>query len=69
KSVNPDSDAAEKGVRPGDVIVKVSGRDVKKSADVVSGVEEANKAGKSSVLLLLRSQDQQRFVAVALEKS
>lgn len=69
RSVDPDSDAAEKGVRPGDVIVKVSGRDVKKPADVVSGVEEAKKAGKSSVLLLLRSQDQQRFVAITLEKS
>ena len=69
KSVDPDSDAAEKGVRPGDVIVKVSGRDVKKPADVVSGVEEASKADKSSVLLLLRSEDQQRFVALSLQKS
>ncbi|HCX68201.1 MAG TPA: HtrA protease/chaperone protein [Rhodobiaceae bacterium] len=69
RSVDPDSDAAEKGVRPGDIIVKVSGRDVKKPADVVSGVEEAKKAGKSSVLLLLRSRDQQRFVAITLEKS
>ena len=69
RSVDPDSDAAEKGVRPGDIIVKVSGRDVKKPADVVSGVEEAKKTGKSSVLLLLRSQDQQRFVAITLEKS
>lgn len=69
QSVDPVSDAAEKGVRPGDVIVKVSGKDVKKPADVVAGVEEASKDKKSSVLLLLRSDDQQRFVALTLEKS
>lgn len=69
RSVDPASDAAEKGVRPGDVIVKVSGRDVKKPADVVKGVEEASKADKNSVLLLLRTEEQQRFVALTLEKS
>ncbi|MEQ9151353.1 MAG: Do family serine endopeptidase [Parvibaculum sp.] len=69
RSVDPASDAAEKGVRPGDVIVKVSGRDVKKPSDVVAGVEEASKADKNSVLLLLRSEEQQRFVALTLEKS
>lgn len=69
QSVDPNSDAAEKGVRPGDVILKVSGKDVKSPADVVAGVDEATKAKKSSVLLLLRSNDQQRFVALTLEKS
>ena len=69
KSVDPASDAAEKGIRPGDIVVKVSGRDVKKPADVVAGVEEASKAKKSSVLLLLRSDNQQRFVALTLQKS
>lgn len=69
QSVDPASDAAEKGVRPGDVIVKVSGKDVKRTADVVAGVEAASKADKSSVLLLLRSDEQQRFVALSLSKS
>lgn len=69
QKVDPASDAAEKGIRPGDVIVKVSGKDVKSPADVVAGVEEATKAKKSSVLLLLRSNDQQRFVALTIEKS
>ncbi|MDZ4380500.1 MAG: DegQ family serine endoprotease [Parvibaculum sp.] len=69
KTVDPASDAAEKGIQPGDIVVKVSGRDVKKPADVVSGVEEASKAKKSSVLLLLRSENRQRFVALSLQKS
>lgn len=69
QSVDPASEAAEKGIQPGDIIVKVSGRDVKTPADVVEGVRQAKKADKASVLLLLRSQDQQRFVALAIEKA
>lgn len=69
QSVDPSSEAAEKGIQPGDIIVKVSGRDVKTPADVVEGVRQAKKADKASVLLLLRSQDQQRFVALAIEKA
>jgi len=38
-------------------------------SDVVAGVEEATKGNRNSVLLLLRSNDQQRFVALTLEKS
>ena len=49
--------------------MKVSGRDVTNPADVVAGVEEASKAKKNSVLLLLRSDEQQRFVALSLQKS
>ena len=68
QAVNPSSEAAEKGIRPGDIVLKISGRDVKKPADVVDGVSAAKKADKSSVLLLLRSQDQQRFVALSIKK-
>jgi len=67
QSVNPDSEAAEKGVRPGDVIVKISGKAVKTPADVVDGVKQAKTADKTSVLLLLRNQDQQRFIALSLK--
>ena len=69
QSVDPNSEAAEKGIQAGDVIVKISGKEVKTPADVVQGVKEAKKASKQSVLLLLRSQDQQRFVALAINKA
>ncbi len=69
QSVDPNSEAAEKGVRPGDIILKVSGKTVKTPADVVDGVNEARKADKASILLLLRSQDQQRFVALTVKKA
>jgi serine protease Do len=67
QSVNPNSEAAEKGVRPGDVIVKISGKAVKTPDDVVEGVKQAKTAAKTSVLLLLRNQDQQRFIALSLD--
>ena len=69
QSVDPNSEAAEKGIQNGDIILKVSGKDVKSPGDVVDGVNDVKKAGKSSVLLLLRSQDQQRFVALSVKKS
>jgi serine protease Do len=66
--VDQASEAAEKGIRPGDVVLKISGRDVKTPSDIVDGVNAAKKDGKASVLLLLRSQDQQRFVALSIKK-
>ncbi len=68
QAVDPSSEAAEKGIRPGDIVLKISGRDVKTPTDVVDGVSAAKKADKSSVLLLLRSQEQQRFVALSIKK-
>jgi serine protease Do len=69
QSVDPNSEAAEKGIQAGDVIIKISGKDVKTPGDVVDGVSAAKKADKSSVLLLLRTQDQQRFVALTIKKA
>jgi serine protease Do len=68
QSVDQSSEAAEKGIRPGDIVLKISGRDVKTPTDIVDGVAAAKKADKSSVLLLLRAQDQQRFVALSIKK-
>ena len=63
--VDPNSDAAEKGLQPGDVVQRVGGRAVHTPADVQSGVSEAQKGGRKSVLLLVAStQGGSRFVAV-----
>lgn len=69
QAVDPDSEAAQKGVRPGDLILKISGKDAKTPADVVAGVKAAKKDSKTSVLLLLKTRDQQHFVALSIEKS
>ncbi len=68
--VDPDSDAADKGLRPGDVVLKVGTKVVKDPADFQSGVAEAKKGGRSSVLLLVqRNQGGTAFVAIDVEKS
>jgi serine protease Do len=68
--VDPDSDAADKGLQPGDVVLKVGNRTVRTPADFQTGVAEAKKGGRSSVLLLVqRSQGGTAFVAIDTEKS
>jgi serine protease Do len=63
--VDPDSDAADKGLQPGDVVVKIGSRSVKTPADVQSGIVEAQKGGRKSVLLLVaRQSGGTGFVAV-----
>jgi len=59
--------AAEKGIRPGDVIVEVQQDDVSKPADVLAKVAEMREIDRKSVLLLLRrGSGDLSFVAVSL---
>jgi serine protease Do len=62
--VDPSSDAADKGLQPGDVVMKVGSHLVKTPQDVQAGIAEAQKGGRKSVLLLVASQGASRFVAV-----
>ncbi|HEX4118088.1 MAG TPA: PDZ domain-containing protein, partial [Rhizomicrobium sp.] len=65
--VDPNSDAADKGLQPGDVVQKVGSKVVHTPADVQSSVAEAQKGGRKSVLLLVASaQGGARFVAVEI---
>ena len=66
--VDEEGPAAEKGIRPGDVIVEISQREVTGPADVEKMVAEAKKAGRKSVLLLLEGQGGLRFVAIRIAK-
>jgi serine protease Do len=63
------SDAAQKGIKSGDVILEVGGLSVKSPDDVNNGVKEANKLGRKAVLMRIKSGEQTRFVAVQLKKS
>ena len=65
-NVDPDSDAAEKGIRPGDVIMLANNREVKKASDFIDAIKDAKKAGRTAVLLQVQSNDQNRFVALPL---
>jgi len=64
--VDPNSDAADKGIQPGDVVVSIANRPVHTPQDVKSRVSDAQAAGRSAVLLLLNGQNGQRFVALKL---
>ncbi len=51
--VDANSDAADKGLQPGDVVLKIGDHNVKTPQDIQSGVAEAKKGGRKSVLLLI----------------
>jgi serine protease Do len=63
--VKPDSPAAQKAVKPGDVIVEVTQEKVKQPADVLARLNAVKKSGRRTVLLLLSdAKGELRFVAV-----
>ena len=68
-SVMPNSPAAERGLRPGDVILEVGGIQVDDPGAVEAAVEKAAGAGQKGVLMLVRSGERQRFVAMPTAKS
>jgi len=59
--------AAEKGIRLGDLIVEVAQEAVKSPADFAAKIEEARKAGRKSVLLLVQSDAGVHFVSLRLD--
>jgi serine protease Do len=67
-SVDPNSEAADKGFRTGDVIIGIGNRNVRTPADVEQGVAEAKKAGRETVLLLVASDQGQHYVALKVAK-
>jgi serine protease Do len=66
-AVEPNSAAAEKGLRAGDVIEEVNQQAVEKPGDVSKSIDALKKAGKKSALLLVSNgAGDVRFVALAL---
>jgi serine protease Do len=64
--VEPKSAAADRGLKKGDVILEVAGKNVTKPGDVSAALEAARTDKKSIVLMRLRSGDASRYVAVPL---
>jgi serine protease Do len=67
--VAKDSAASDKGMRAGDVIVEVAQEDVKTPGQITDKIDEAKKAGRKSVLLLVDRQGDLRFVALRIDQS
>jgi serine protease Do len=64
-AVDPNGDAADEGFQRGDLIISVNNQLVTSGAQVAAAVEAARKAGRSSVLLLVkRGNNPEQFVGV-----
>jgi len=59
--------SADKGMKAGDIVVEVAQDDVKTTDQILNKVDEAKKAGRKSVLLLVNRQGDLRFVAVKID--
>ncbi len=66
--VAQNSSAADKGVRPGDVIMEAAQQEVKSPQDVSGRIDEEKKAGRKSILLLVERQGDLRFVALRIDQ-
>ena len=61
--------AAEKGIRPGDVVVEVSQDEVTSPDQIAEKIEKARASGRKSVLLLLEGQGGLRFIALRIDET
>ncbi|MGE3064741.1 MAG: Do family serine endopeptidase [Hyphomicrobiaceae bacterium] len=66
--IDSDSDAATKGLKQGDIILDAFGLPVNTPADVDVAIKQAQKLGRPSVLLRVKSGDQTRMVPVNFTK-
>jgi serine protease Do len=64
--VTPNSSAAERGLKPGDVIVEVQQGEVTSPADVQQKVDSVRKESRKSVLMLIQRQDGLQWVPLSL---
>lgn len=62
------ADAAEKGLRAGDMLLEINQHPIRVPTDIQTEIKATKAAGKSSVLLLVSAQNNLRFVAVKLEE-
>ena len=72
--VDSSSDAADKGLKPGDVILQVAGVTVSEPDDVATGIKKAMAGAEADketvkVLMQVKSGEQTRFVALTLKKA
>jgi serine protease Do len=65
-NVDPDGIGAEQGFEAGDLIVQAAGRKVGNAGELRAAIEAAQKAGKHTVLLRVKSSEGSKFVALPI---
>jgi len=66
-SVEPTSDAAEKGIQAGDIIIQAGGRDIRTAQDLDAAANSARQAGRP-LLLQVDGRTGRRFIAAELSE-
>lgn len=66
--VDPDSEAARKGIYPGDVILAIGTQKVSSPSEFRERIEKAREDDKESVLLLVSREEGQHYVALPLAR-
>ena len=66
--VDPDGPAAEKDLRPGDVIVEVDQKSVQSPKDIAARVKAAQDSGYRVVTLLVNRKGDSQWIAVKIGK-
>ena len=64
--VNEKSPAAERGIKPGDIIQKVDQVDINTSNEILNLIDEAKNKKKSSILFLIKRGSNVRFIALPI---
>ena len=60
------SEADDKGLKEGDIILEIGGTAVSNPSDVLKGVDEARKQGRKAVLMRVHGQDGDHFIPMKL---
>jgi serine protease Do len=67
-SVEPDSPAADAGIRAGEVILEVDNEAVSSASDIEKGIDGVAKSGRKAALMLLERDETNRFVAMPVDQ-
>ncbi|MFC3630415.1 Do family serine endopeptidase [Paracoccus angustae] len=69
REIDPASEAAEKGLAPGDIITEAGQQPVASIRDLNARIDEVREAGRKSLLVLVRRNGEPRFVALPVGES
>jgi serine protease Do len=64
--VDPSGEAAEHGLRTGDIILDVGGKPVANTGDIRAALKDARSQGRHDVLMRVKTSDSTRFVALPI---